>query len=336
MFARFTNKNEYLGNAIEGDTTSLEKVNSFKALAGIHHAGCELNVLSFFNVISQQFAREQTTCLALTGQTIFNLVAQLSRFGNLEQIGYVWAVVRYPISKLGFIINKLTRKQNTSTDSERMYNHHNTFVVLKFYENDTHNDRESHVGHTIALYFHIRIDNTTTIMMIDPQAQKYIDISTGIDRNTEFKNYMRTININKNFFDVVFREMPSGTVEKWNSPVSKKDIADDGSRLIVYNTERYMGGKKSSLTREEFLLRMKESSIPPQIPGGSIVNKRRKNKQHKRTRKRTNKHKKSKTKKNKQNKRTNKHTKSKKGKGKGKGKSKKSKKLYTNKKTKKL
>jgi hypothetical protein len=263
----------------------------------------------------------------LKGQTIFNLVAQLSRFGNLEQMGYVWAVVRYPITKLGFIINKLTRKQNTPLDDNRKNNNHNTFVVLKFYKDDTHNGGDSHVGHIIALYFYIHTDYTE-VGMIDPQTGTYIDISTGINKNNEFQNYIMS-SFNNNFFDVVFREMPFGTVEKWNSPVTKNDIENDDGRLIVYNPEKYMGGKNSSLTMEEFLLRMKEKSIPPQTPGGSIVNKRRKNKQHKRTRKRTNKHKKSKTKKNKHNKRTNKHTKSKKGKGK------KSKKLYTNKKTKK-
>ena len=312
MFARFKNNN----------STILSDIDNFSALAEITHAGCGLNVLTLFKIIKQTFAREQTVCLPLTGQTIFNLVTQLVNFSDLEKLEYTWTVIRYPISQLNVIINALIQEQANNTVSI-----HDTFIVIKLYESDTHKGRDSHAGHTIALYFAIE-NGMTNMYMMDPQARHYINITR--DTSGAFNNYIEFIN--KHYFDIVFREMPSDTVELWNIPVGKDGIIADGGRLIVYNTERYMGGEKppsenkppfkSNITINEFMKNFPKT-------GGSIVNKRRKNKQHKRTRKRTNKHKKSKTKNNKHNKRTNKHTKSKKGKGK------KSKKLYTNKKTKK-
>jgi len=223
MFARFKNNN----------STILSDIHNFGALAEITHAGCGLNVLSLFKIIHQSFAREQVVCLPLSGQTIFNLVTQLIMFSNLEQSGYTWTIIRYPISQLGVIINALIQSQPNNTTSI-----HDTFIILKLYETDTYKGRDSHAGHTIALYFTV-INNITNIYMMDPQAQQYINITQ--DTTGAFNNYL----LNKHYFDIIFREMPFNKNELWNIPVDKNGIKNDGGRLIVYNSKRYMGGMKT-------------------------------------------------------------------------------------------
>jgi len=80
--------------------TCMSIINMFpdwKTLADITHQGCALNVLSYFGIIPQTSAREQTVCLSLKGTSIFKIIDFINLFinetTNNSPLGYF--VARY-------------------------------------------------------------------------------------------------------------------------------------------------------------------------------------------------------------------------------------------------
>jgi hypothetical protein len=243
MFARFHNKNP----------TLLTDIHNFTPLAGVKHAGCGFNVLTIFKAINQQRAREQAVCLGISGQSIFSLIAYLNQSYNLKSYEYKWTVIRYPILKLINIIQMLLQSQTNNIMPEPIQN---TFIIVKLYAGATYNGRDSHSGHTVALYIMYESLENWSVMFLDPQTERYIDLRVGLNALDEYLNEFGATH-----FDIILREMPSNS-EEWNIPITKRNIEEFGGVLIKYNVNRYMGGtniattqqpKEKKLTRKELM-----------------------------------------------------------------------------------
>jgi hypothetical protein len=145
----------------------IHKLQNWETLAGIRYQGCGLNVLSYYDIIDENEAREKITCLPIQGSSIFSLVEYINTF--LKKIpefntttGYV--VVRNTIPN-SFIFLK------------QLFDHMKQFnfaIIVKTYSSIYRNGTTSinHIGHSYSFacfqekYYHI-----------DPQANIFREIN---------------------------------------------------------------------------------------------------------------------------------------------------------------
>ena len=202
------------------------KLQNWETLAGIRYQGCGLNVLSYYNIIDENEAREKITCLPIQGSSIFSLVEYinifLKKFPDFNNtLGYV--VVRYTIPN-SFIFLK------------QLFDHMKQFnfaIIVKTYSSIYRNGTTSinHIGHTFSFacfqgkYYHI-----------DPQANifRQIDFSEG----TGVSGYM----------DIVFsvtNNVSSGELSNIHFTVAQfLQITNDSTIVEKEQKINYGGGRR--------------------------------------------------------------------------------------------
>lgn len=163
-----------------------DKIHSWVgALAGVTHQGCALNVLTFFDILSQTDAREKAICLNLTGTSIFKMIDYInqvypSNYGVIRCglndalntiLAYFTLVTNRDNEAKSAIYSALTYGnfheyvENLSSVFTRQY------IILKMYDvnvSKTDNTKYNEVGHTVA----IAVFNGE-IYFIDPQISWY-------------------------------------------------------------------------------------------------------------------------------------------------------------------
>lgn len=132
--------------------------NSWNALARIKHQGCGLNVLSYFGILSQTYARESTVCLTLKGTSIFKITDHLNTY--FKSKGIQWP---------GFIILRYTfvRGLQTIIGVMKLLKMPNVAIIFKMYNtNKAPDGKDSQIGHTVSIFKY-----NNKIYYVDPQAE---------------------------------------------------------------------------------------------------------------------------------------------------------------------
>ena len=165
---------------------------NWTALASIWYQGCGLNVLSYYGIIKQEDAREQTVCLPLQGTSIFRILDILvdffknrprSRSRSRSRSLSISSLMDYPPETQGpfFImryaldvgITQIFRFILTCLLQGDQALHHNSFIVFKIYKdhNQTGTTKLSQMGHIVSLAI-----SQGQIIFIDPQGKHFKNI----------------------------------------------------------------------------------------------------------------------------------------------------------------
>ena len=165
------------------------KMHDWTALGGIVEQGCGLNILSYYDLMPVNEARQEMTCL-YKGTSIFKIVQYIADGLNQYETN-PFLIIRYPLYNHGInIILQLIH--NLPNDSA---------IILKIYKDALHNDKPSHIGHTFSIF---RGDDHFYI--IDPQ----LGVDTSNMEQYEFTSpehlleLMQQVYPHKQWVDIVF------------------------------------------------------------------------------------------------------------------------------------
>ena len=166
-----------------------ENIHNWKALGGIVEQGCGLNILSYYDLMPVNEARQEMTCL-YKGTSIFKITQYIADSLNI-QIVPPCLVIRYPLYNQGIsVIFGLIR--NLPNDSA---------IIFKIYKDAIHNDKISHIGHTFSVF-----RGRDRFYIIDPQ----LGVDTSNMEQYEFTSaeqlleLMKTVYPDKQLVDIVF------------------------------------------------------------------------------------------------------------------------------------
>ena len=159
------------------DATVVEKATGWSALAKLYGQGCGFNVLAIYNIVNTRDAREQATCLNLTGLSIWKIVDYMHDY--FTKILYApqdqtYRVLRSTLANcVAFIFHYFRMYPIICENSTQCA----IGTVLKIYnQNKINADKYSDVGHTISLMR----QSDQNIYMVDPQ----------VFSGTEYKKFM--------------------------------------------------------------------------------------------------------------------------------------------------
>ena len=205
MSAGDTSQFKYSILNLQVDSTILNP--SWSALAKLKTQGCALNVLSYYGIIPQTLAREQTVCLSVKGTSIFRIVDYINnyfvenlpfnKFIEYQSISYF--ITRFTIED-GFHLLKNFLLTGLSMGPFTII-----FKVYQTNENPQKKAELSEIGHTVSI-----LSINKVLYYIDPQS---INIELSIANNSslfngnydEFFNYIRTnVLADFNFIDLIF------------------------------------------------------------------------------------------------------------------------------------
>ena len=140
------------------------------ALGKITHQGCGMNVLAFYDLMTQSKARQLGVCLTLKGTSIFRIIDYINYHimtfeHQLLKFFVCRAVLETGLREINAFMNK--------NKSDKSY-----VIIFKMYrENNIPGKPQefSESGHTLSIAFNIN-DGKTWLM--DPQIQYYTQINT--------------------------------------------------------------------------------------------------------------------------------------------------------------
>jgi hypothetical protein len=284
----FTTKNYPKNSFVSINVIKINRsiTTDWNALAKITHQGCALNVLSYFGIIPETSAREQTVCLSLKGTSIFKIVDFINLFinetTNNPPLGYF--VLRLDFNSAIWDIVRLLSS----------YSEDNYFIIFKMYtkkyQENTENTKYSHIGHTVAMF-----KSNNLYYYVDPQAsifQELTDDVTAIkslpgNNENYFMDIISTIkslpgNNENNFIDIIYsvrNEFPQ------NRPNQSTDVfiiktKSQGLSIVERTPDINFGGKK--------LFKKKKNKSLIKIKNKSKSMKKRKNNKSKSIKKRKN------------------------------------------------
>lgn len=166
-------------------------------LAGAYSKGCGLNVLSFYKIIEQSYAREKVACLSVKGTSIFKIIDYINNKyePDVEDPNTTYSVIRTTLDYgLEVVLNGLhqfaesNRQVNGTINAalqeikqiDYLKNVVNVlksnFTIIKMYKTNRRDDTVaySEIGHTIALGV-----NELNVYCIDPQTEWYYEFNTS-------------------------------------------------------------------------------------------------------------------------------------------------------------
>ena len=216
---------------------------SWNALAGLKQQGCALNVLSFFGIIPEEKAREQTVCLDLNGTSIFKIIDYLYTY-NFNTTG--------PNSIIGFLVRRLPFNDaiNEMITFIKESTINNYCMIFKMYKMEKFNDKDNHRGHTVAFYCKAEPDGSKQLIYIDPQLSEGIvftrEINSLISKKT-ISESISTILKDKygytfQFIDIIYTVQESFEMNR--QQYGRSYIFNDESRIIKRTRDITHGGKK--------------------------------------------------------------------------------------------
>jgi hypothetical protein len=187
----------------------------WKPLANVKWQGCGLNVLSYYNLLSETEAREQTVCLDVRGTSIFRIIDYIHN-SNIKDSGQ--DINKYFVMRLKmdnaikilshFIVNNIELGLN------------NYAIIFKMYKDQFIPGKEtqkeySEAGHTVSIAF-----KDLEVAFIDPQQEIYdVFWKANDQRIQELMNMTVNNNDDKvrktnNFFDI-FKVSIDKTLQKY-------------------------------------------------------------------------------------------------------------------------
>ena len=141
---------------------------TWKALATLRHQGCGLNILSFYGFITQTVAREKTTCLPITGSSIFNIINYMVEYYGFSSR---YIVYRYTIEEG---ISQISSFFSSQIEDDVILN---KVVIFKLYEDMYQRDfpdKLSQAGHIVSIRCITEIIDekpVVKIFFVDPQSE---------------------------------------------------------------------------------------------------------------------------------------------------------------------
>lgn len=182
---------------------------TWSALAGLKHQGCALNVLSFFSIISQARAREESVCLNIRGTSIIEICKYINDY-----------LLRMNISK-HFIILRFKYEMGIRCIFQFLYGSPvltGEATIVKFYSKLHHQQsgklKFSNMGHTVAFGVYVTDKGTKMIYFLDPQSSENVDVyewdpsqpseNPDIVINNFISEFNRVYNNQIQFMDIIF------------------------------------------------------------------------------------------------------------------------------------
>jgi hypothetical protein len=214
----------------------------WNTLAGIEHQGCALNVLSYFGIIPKTDAAGKAVCLSLKGTSIFKIADFLNtHFTNSP--GFAKNSINWP----GFVIARYTIDNGLSFIVKFMNSiiQLNSALIFKMYVDSNYKEKDSHVGHTVAIF-----NYNNNLYYVDPQLEilQLINISFNLFDLYQTKwNYMDIIFTVSSTpsFDVPYDTTDNFLKTNANIRVISKpsDINYGGSKLNAKNKKNNKNNK---------------------------------------------------------------------------------------------
>jgi hypothetical protein len=170
---------------------------SWNALAKITHQGCGINILSYFGIIEENYAREIGVCLSIKGTSIFKIVDYINYY--LKKIG---------VNQLGYFVARSLFNEALDVLLNFVLNYKENdkyAIIFKMYNDDIlPTGKKSHIGHTVAIFKYGQ-----NIYYTDPQKSlvKEIDMNFFKDDNQIKSLYGFTngnYNLNWKYIDIIF------------------------------------------------------------------------------------------------------------------------------------
>jgi hypothetical protein len=225
---------------------TFDKLKNWTPLAGIKHQGCALNVLSFYDIIEENIARERAVCLTLKGTSIFKIVDYIDRYipNKGDDRGYM--IIRY---KMANGIDILFEFLNKISNSNQGY-----AIIFKLYRTEYIQGTQqfSQIGHTVSF---AKIDGK--LYYIDPQQT----ITQEIDKNANVESLVASIkglyhqnnSPNFEFMDIIYTiktkpfpgDIPSGDIQNFKNTVEYL-----GAKILTRTTDITHGGKNITKNRK--------------------------------------------------------------------------------------
>ena len=141
---------------------------NWNPLAKQKSKGCGLNVLSYYNIIDTNDARNQTVCLPTTGTSIFKIIDIYDYYmKSVTNIPQKYIVTRRTLKDgISDIINFLRVLENDNNINE------NYGLLFKMYESyyQPKTINYNHVGHTISIGIQHENINQGIMYLLDPQS----------------------------------------------------------------------------------------------------------------------------------------------------------------------
>jgi hypothetical protein len=167
------------------------KTKDLQLIPGITYQGCGLNVLSYYNIIPENKAREKMTCLDITGTSIFEILDYMNHhFIQKGVLNNTYIIIRLPLA-IGI--------QQLCMFMEAFNSSYNYAIIVKMYEtmlqNGTTND--SHVGHTVSF---AKVSGES--YFIDPQVGFVQKFNASSD-STQITEYLSKT-YSKHFIDIIY------------------------------------------------------------------------------------------------------------------------------------
>ena len=213
-----------------------KQLKNWTTIAGIKYQGCGLNVLSFYDILEENYAREKTVCLNIQGTSIFRIVDYINDFLNKQNINWP-----------GFVILRTDINQGVKLILNFMENWKQTqfAIIFKMYE-DVYipNKKEfSQLGHSVSFYK----NSNGVIYFIDPQQEinQEINVNNMNTYGQELQN-----KYGKNFIDIILTvsaenfptERPSESVGDFFT--NYKENKQKGVYEILTRPNIHYGGKR--------------------------------------------------------------------------------------------
>ena len=215
-----TRKFKIFSYPYEGDVTK-----EWKALGTIMTQGCAINVLSFYDILPENEARQRVSCLPITGTSIFKLLDYLYiALEKVYEMSYfkTFMIVRYALQPGIKMLFKMM--------SEYLFV--NGVVIFKLYDSKMQNEttKYSHMGHTISIYINY---NEKEAFLIDPQ----ISLNTPVINE---EGLLKTINDtypSKQYIDIIFFENETYVDKTINEIHSEINIEEEDYDVITNETD---------------------------------------------------------------------------------------------------
>ena len=145
----------------------------WNALGTIMTQGCAINVLSFYDILPENEARQRVSCLPITGTSIFKILDYL--YNEFDKKFYMsgidsFMIVRYDLrSGIKMLLTMI-----------ELFNE-NVVMFIKLYDNKMQNQTTtySHTGHTISVYFELNKNIIVKMFLIDPQINLKVEIESN-------------------------------------------------------------------------------------------------------------------------------------------------------------
>jgi hypothetical protein len=264
------NKNYQISPTIIGFKTL--KGNNWETLANLKTQGCGLNVLSYYNIIEEHYAREKTSCLSLFGTSIHTIVDYVYNYlkNNNMWIHHGFVILRTPLKEglegLQYFMNNIT--ETNITVIFKMYN--------KFYHEKTVDGNIKyilqHPGHTISIA-RVKNNNITHFILIDPQNKIF-------QKTTDFFETIKVVYGESvfNFMDIintVSNNFTSGRPILTNFTYNNVDHNSKNvmiPQIIPLDEKKWFGGlkrKKNKKTKNK-INKIKSKKTKKNKKGGKI------------------------------------------------------------------